>query len=223
MRPADSIFKPFLILGVAAALSLGACSGAETASPTTGEAPAEDYLRADDYILGKADAPVTVLEYASVACGACAVWHQTVYPELKEKYVDTGKVKYVFRPFPAADPEMARAGHKLAYCAPRDKFFKNIKLQFDRQQQIFNMLRGGQGRQAYVSLAKASGLSEAEFTTCLTNPEIEERYQTDTQAGIDMGVSGTPTIFVNGVKLDANDLASIEAAGGLLGEPEAAE
>ena len=218
MTSVDSLLKPFALLATSAALILAGCSGGE-ATVTDGAAAAalEDYLRADDYILGDANAPVTVLEYASVACGACATWHNTVYKELKSQYIDTGKVKYVFRPFPAADPEMARAGHKLAYCAPREKFFKNIELQFDRQQQIATMLRNREGRKAYVSLAKASGLSEAEFASCLQDPAIEERYKADTQAGYDMGVTGTPTIFVNGVKLSGNSLADIEAASPLLG------
>jgi len=129
-------------------------------------------------------------------------------------------VKYVFRPFPAGSPEMAQAGHKLALCADRKKFFKNVKLQFDRQSQISERGRKPGGlRQAYVSLAKASGLSEEQFISCLSNPEITDRYDAFTQLGRDQGVTGTPTVFVNG-KRSENDLESVQTAiATLLGEP----
>jgi len=214
MTSVDSLSRRFVLLFAGAALALSACGNADT--PTTNGADGE-YTVADDYILGDANAAVTVIEYASVACPGCAYWHKTVYPDLKSKYVDTGKVKYVFRPFPASTPEIATAGHKLALCADRDKFFKNIKLQFDRQAQIFDMGKRGQLRQAYVSLAKASGLTEEKFISCMSDPEITARYDAFTELGIDDGVTGTPSIFVNGVKASATDLETLESL--ILGEP----
>jgi len=204
----DSFSRRFFIALAGGALALSACGGDTPAA--TGGADGK-YTVADDYILGNADAPITVVEYASVACGGCAYWHREVYPDLKAKYIDTRKVKYVFRPFPAANPEIATAGHKLALCADRDKFFKNIQIQFDRQSQIIEMGQRGQLRQAYVSLAKASGLTEDAFISCMSDPEITARYEAFTQMGIDQGVRGTPSIFVNGVKAEENDLESLEA------------
>jgi len=115
---------------------------------------------------------------------------------------------------------MAQAGHKLALCADRSKFFKNIKLQFDRQSQIMDMGRKPNGlRQAYVSLAKASGLSEAEFISCMGDAEVNERYEAVVQLGIDQGVNATPTVFINGERTDS-DLESVTTAiAALLGEP----
>ena len=213
----DSLSRHFVLLLAGATLALSACSGGDT--PTAPRGSDGKYTVADDYILGNADAPVTVVEYASVACPGCAFWHKEVYPELKSKYVDTGKVKYVFRPFPASTPEIATAGHKLALCADRGKFFKNIKLQFDRQAQIFDMAKRGQLRQAYISLAKASGLSEEEFISCMSDPDITARYDAFTQLGVDQGVRATPSIFVDGVKAENNDLESLEAM--ILGEDAA--
>lgn len=209
MIPIDSLSRRFVLLMAGAALALTACGGSE-APTSTGGADGE-FTVADDYILGDANAPVTVIEYASVACGGCATWHRSVYPDFKTKYVDSGKVKYVFRPFPAASPEIATAGHKLALCADRDKFFKNIKLQFDRQAQIYEMgSKPGGLRQAYISLAKSSGLTEEEFFTCMSDPEITARYDAFTQMGVDKGVNSTPTIFVNGERSSGNDLESLE-------------
>ena len=224
MTPIDSLSRRFVLLLAGTALALSACGGAD-APAATGGADGK-YTVADDYILGDANAPVTLVEYASVSCGACAYWHQNVYPEVKSQYVDTGKVKYVFRPFPAGEPQMAQAGHKLALCADRTKFFKNIKLQFDRQSQIMDMGRKPDGlRKAYISLAKASGLSEEEFITCMSDPEVTARYDAIVELGADQGVTGTPTIFINGERTKS-DFDSIQAVvAPLLGEtiPEKAD
>ncbi len=203
----DSLSRRLLLTLMGSALALTACGG-DDSKPSIGADG--EYTVEGDYILGEADAPVTLVEYASVACGGCAYWHENVYPDLKSKYISTGKVKYVFRPFPASTPEIATTGHKLAYCAPRDKFFKNIDLQFEAQPRLFKAAQQGRLRQAYVSLAKASGLSEDEFIACLTDEEITKRYERDTQLGVDMGVTGTPSVFVNGVKTDGSDLEAIE-------------
>ncbi len=202
------------------ALALSACGGGDSSSSTAASGGGGEYTVADDYILGNANAPVTLVEYASVSCGACAYWHQNVYPEVKSQYIDTGKVKYVFRPFPAGEPQMAQAGHKLALCADRTKFYKNIKLQFDRQSQIMEMGRRPNGlRQAYISLAKASGLSEQEFISCMSDVEVSDRYDAFIELGADQGVTGTPTVFING-KRTKSDFDSIQAAiAPILGEP----
>ena len=218
MTPIDSLSRRFVLLLAGAGLALTACGGADTPS-TQGGADGK-YTVADDYILGEANAPVTLVEYASVSCGACAYWHQNVYPEVKSQYIDTGKVKYVFRPFPAGEPQMAQAGHKLALCADRNKFFKNIKLQFDRQTQIMDMGRKPNGlRQAYISLAKASGLSEQEFISCMGDADVTSRYDAFIELGADQGVTGTPTVFINGERTKS-DFESIQAAiAKTLGEP----
>lgn len=218
MLPIDSLSRRFVLLMAGAALALSACSGADTPTATGGSDG--EYTVADDYILGDANAPVTLVEYASVSCGACAYWHQNVYPEVKSQYIDTGKVKYVFRPFPAGEPQMAQAGHKLALCADRTKFFKNIKLQFDRQSQIMDMGRKPNGlRQAYISLAKSSGLTEAEFITCMGDADVTSRYDAFVELGVDQGVSGTPTVFINGVRTKSDFDSIQEAIAPILGEP----
>ena len=221
MTSIDSFSRRFILLLAGTALALSACSGGgDAGTSTTASGDGGEYTVADDYILGNANAPVTLVEYASVSCGACAYWHQNVYPEVKSQYIDTGKVKYVFRPFPAGEPQMAQAGHKLALCADRSKFYKNIKLQFDRQSQIGEMGRRPNGlRQAYISLAKASGLSEDEFISCMSDAEVSARYEAFIELGADQGVRATPTVFINGKRIES-DFDSIQAAiAPILGEP----
>ena len=213
----DSLPRRFALLLAGAALALSACGSGD--APASSAAADGKYTVADDYILGDANASVTLVEYASVSCGACAYWHQNVYPEVKSQYIDSGKVKYVFRPYPAGEPQMAQAGHKLALCSDRTKFFKNIKLQFDRQSQIMDMGRKQNGlRQAYISLAKASGLSEEEFNACMVDPVVSDRYKAFVDLGTDQGVTGTPTVFINGERTKS-DFDSIQAViAPLLGE-----
>jgi len=212
----------------AAIFALSACGGSDTASTSTpstnnGNAVSVDisqYEREGDYTSGSADANVVMVEYASVVCGHCANWHSNVYPDFKEKYVDTGKVRYIFRSFPTAPAELADAGHMIAMCAGEENYFKNIKLQFDRQKQIFDSAGKGKAREAYVSLAKASGLSEDDFIACIQNKDIREKYEATVQSGYDLGVTGTPSFFINGEKQKVFDLESIEAVIlPLLGEP----
>ena len=94
--------------------------------------------------LGKADAPVTIVEYASMTCPHCAHFHETTLPELKTKYIDTGKVRLIFREFPF-DPR-AEAGFMLARCA-KDNYFPMVEVLF-KQQQSWAAVADAQGRAA---------------------------------------------------------------------------
>lgn len=195
----DSL-KPILV-SLLAATALAACgdnAASTSGGATTTAQAASEYLIEGDHVMGSADAPVTFVEYASVSCGGCANWHNTVFEEFKAKYVDTGKVRYVFREFLASDPTMADAGFMIALCAPEENYFKNIGLQFKRQDQIFKMAQQGKLREAYIGLAKASGLTEEDFVTCMSNQELRDKYMATMQTGIDMGVQSTPNFVVNG-------------------------
>lgn len=211
-----------LIAGVAA-LTLAACSGGDSGTSTKGSAASganSEYLVPNDHVTGSADAPVTLVEYASVACGACAGWHNQVYPDLKQKYVDTGKVRYVFREYVTGVPEYADAGFMIALCAADENYFKNIAFQFKRFNQIMQMGQQGKARDAYIGIAKSAGLSEDEFVTCMQNQELRDQYKAKMQTGIDMGVTSTPAFFINGEKHKVYTLESIEdVILPLLGEP----
>ncbi|MGB6230539.1 MAG: thioredoxin domain-containing protein [Litorimonas sp.] len=193
-----------------AACGANAESPASTSTATVASADRSAFERPDDHAIGNPDAAVTVVEYASVSCGACANWHNTVYPDFKKKYVDTGKVRYVFREFRAGEPTMADAGFMIALCAPEEKYFENIGLQFKRQAQMFEFARNGQLREAYINLAKSSGLSEDEFTACMANSELRAEYQDREQSGLDLGVTGTPAFVINGELQRVFTLESME-------------
>lgn len=188
-----------LALSLVTAIALSACNsgGNSTSGSNTGPAKVGEYEVAGDHAIGNPDAAVTVVEYASVVCGACSNWHQTVYPEFKKKYIDTGKVRFVFREYPTEPANLARAGFLIANCAAEDRFFDNISLQFKRHATI---LRASDKRQEYINLAKAAGLSEAEFEACMSNEEENARLDQVERDGRDAGVGGTPAFFINGVQ-----------------------
>jgi len=223
-----SFSAPFRVFALSlSTLALVACGGGSDtptastsgASSTSGAANSE-YLIANDHVTGSDDAPVTLVEYASVACGACANWHTAVYPDFKKKFVDTGKVRYVFREYVTGVPEYADAGFMIALCAGEENYFKNISFQFKRQAQIFKMGSEGKARDAYIGIAKSAGLSEDEFIDCMQNQELRDQYRATMQTGVDLGVTGTPAFFINGKKHKAFTLESLEdIILPILGEP----
>ncbi len=187
----DSRFK-HLAVAAFAALALVGC-GDKKPQPTG----TTQYEVAGDHAIGNPNATVTVVEYASVTCGHCANWHMTVFPDFKTKYVDTGKVRYIFREFPTPPENLARAGFLIANCAGEDKFLDNISIQFKRQKAL---LSAPDVQKAYQDLAKASGLTEQEYMACLVDEAQNARYENVVQGGIDAGVTGTPSFFINGKK-----------------------
>ena len=208
------------------ALALVACGGgskttvSNSGASETGTVDSSAFLIDNDHVTGSADAKVTLVEYASVACGACGNWHNSVYPEFKKKYVDTGKVKYVFREYVTGVPEYADAGFMIALCAADENYFKNITFQFKRFSHIQKMGQQGKARDAYIGIAKSAGLSEDEFVTCMQNQELRDQYKAKMQTGVDLGVTSTPAFFINGEKHKVYTLETIEdVILPLLGEP----
>lgn len=184
----------------AAALILASCGGdAGTTTPTSGST--SSYEIANDHAIGNPDAKATIVEHASVMCGACANWHNTVYPDFKKKYIDTGLVRFVFREFPTQPENLAQAGFLIANCSGPEKFFDNIKLQFNRQQQIFKAMQTGTVLDEYIAIGKAGGLSEEETMACLKDEQRIADYEAKVQNGLDNGVTGTPSFFLNGEKV----------------------
>ncbi len=148
-----------------------------------------------DMVMGKADAPVTIVEYASMTCPHCAHFSKTTLPMLKTKYIDTGKARLILREFPF-DPR-AEAGFMLARCS-QDKYFPMVDVLFSQQQ---NWAAAPDARSALLQIAKLAGFSQASFEACLTDQKLLDQIRSVRERGTtEFGVNATPTFFVNGKK-----------------------
>lgn len=230
MSMIDSQIRIFTA-GLITAGFLTACGPSDTTSSSSNSTTSaqnvsetvsgSEYEFVGDHAVGNPDAPVTVVEYASVVCGACANWHNSVYPELSKKYIESGKVRFIFREFPTNPERLAFAGFTIANCAGEEKFLQNISVQFKRQSAL---LRAQDKRAAYENLAKASGLSVEKYETCLNDPDWKAKYDNKIQSAIDAGVTSTPSFFINGTKTKVFTLEQFdEILGPMLGEAPAEE
>lgn len=144
-------------------------------------------------VLGDADAPVTIVEYASMTCGHCANFHRNTLPAIKENYIDTGKARLVLREFPF-DPR-AEAGFMLARCAD-DKYFAMIDVLFQQHQSWVSVENA---RDALLQIARLAGFSQESFEACLTDQKLLDDVRAVRNRGAkDFGVDSTPTFFING-------------------------
>ena len=146
-----------------------------------------------DVVVGKADAPVTIIEYASMTCSHCATFHNTTYPVLKQKYIDTGKVRYILREFPL-DP-LAAGAFMLARCAGNDKYYPMVEMLFQKQKEwvVQNPIP------PLLALAKQAGFTQESFESCLKDQKILEAIESVRTHGAEkLGVNSTPTFFING-------------------------
>ncbi|MDQ8730737.1 DsbA family protein [Bradyrhizobium sp. LHD-71] len=152
-----------------------------------------------DMALGPANAPVTIIEYASMSCGHCAEFQKTVFPKIKAEYIDTNKIRYIFREFPL--DIKAAAGSMLARCVGKDdpkKYFAVVDILFATQNDWVLKDTSEQLRR----VAKQAGMNDETFNACLANQSmLDAMKKGQDQAFEKFKVDSTPTFFVNGTKL----------------------
>ena len=143
--------------------------------------------------LGSSDAKVVIVEYASMTCGHCANFHTKVFPELKEKYIDTGKVRFILREFPL-DP-LAASAFMLARCAGDGKYYPVVDAFFHQQSQWAVQ----RPLEPMLAIARQAGFTKESFEACLTNQKMPDGIEwTRNRATEKFGVNSTPTFFING-------------------------
>lgn len=153
-----------------------------------------------EIVLGRADAPVTIVEYSSLTCPHCGAFHRDTLPKLKKQYIDSGQVKIYFRPFPF-DP-YATAGAMLAQCVAPAAQVNFLNVLFKRQMQ---WIQSEKPMDELQKLARQAGLSESDFVVCLKDEsKLESIRQMQSAAAEELGVRSTPTFFINGEKLEGN-------------------
>jgi protein-disulfide isomerase len=157
-------------------------------------------LTPDDRILGNKDAPVTIIEYASLTCPHCMHFATEVLPALKKKWIDTGKVKLVMRDYPLDG--LALKAAEIARCAPRDKFYPFIDTLFQTQEKWAT----AKDPQAELQrLALMGGMSKKQFDDCVADKKVEnDVVNSRLVATQKLNVNATPTFFINGTKFDGD-------------------
>ncbi|WOJ88863.1 DsbA family protein [Methylocapsa polymorpha] len=196
--------RKFLEIAAAAGLTAAGIFAAvadlrEPALAQGASAPVDQLMAGEalpDVVLGKSDAPVTIVEYASMTCSHCAAFHATTYPELKRKYIDAGKVRFILREFPL-DP-LATAGFMLARCAGDDKRTAIVDLLFAQQK---NWAFTEKPVESLANLVKQAGVTQEAFEACLKNQDLYDKInKVRDHAAEKFGVNATPTFFINGKK-----------------------
>ncbi|MBV9524031.1 MAG: DsbA family protein [Alphaproteobacteria bacterium] len=194
--------KIWVFLGLAAAIPLigavtmGGGSAAPVATAVLAQATTPA-LSPDDRILGKPDAPVTIIEYASLTCPHCAAFDRETLPKLKAEWIDTGKAKLVFRDFPLDGAALKAA--VLARCAPPDKFYGFIDTLFSSQE---SWGRGGDPTAGLARIAKLGGMNDAQFQACMKNEALQNAVLGMRMVGEKQyHVESTPTFYINGKPL----------------------
>lgn len=178
------------LLSPIAALALLLAAGIAAAAPL----PTEEALK--ERILGNPEAPVEIIEYASLTCPHCANFHNKVLPEIKKNWIDTGKAKLVYRDFPTSPVALAMYGAMVARCAPEDRYFKYLEVFFKQQH---SWTGAADPLQALAKLARLGGMSQEDFDACTKNDAlftgIRERAL---DAQMEYGIESTPSFVVNG-------------------------
>jgi len=157
----------------------------------------------DEVAMGAANAPITVVEFASVACPVCARFNNEVFPDFKKKYIDTGQVRFVTREILAHNPNLAAYGFMIARCAGQDKYFEVTDAVYHAQAEMEASGKYGEG---LLKIGKDAGLTEAEINACISdranidalNARVAKNSR-DLVAVSPDGRGSTPTFVINGV------------------------
>ena len=180
-----------LFASAAAMAMLAPTAFAQDAPPPVDKVKLAEPSPLGEMALGKDDAKVTIVEYASSSCPHCAEFANVHLPKLEKEYIETGKVRLVFREFPHNDAGFG--GFMVARCAPKEKYFPIVDVLFKTQQTwVPNPLEG------LKNIALQAGFTEDSFMACLNNKDIGEKILAVRNTGDSLGVQGIPTFFING-------------------------
>lgn len=166
-------------------------------SDTAGGDQVFQNLSDDDPVLGNASAPVTLVEFGDFQCPFCKKFHDEARKEILDTYVETGKVKIVYRDFPLENIHpAARPAAEAAQCADEQgKFWQYHDALYTRQDAL------AKGTMDYVALASEFGMNKTAFAKCVKDRKYKDEVTKDYDDGVKAGVDGTPALFVNGKKV----------------------
>jgi protein-disulfide isomerase len=167
---------------------------APAAHPAASKPDAALHIAEGEMMRGRADAPVEIIEYASMTCTHCAHFALTILPELQKRYIDTGKVKLVFREFPL--DALALRGAMLARCAGPDRFFGVLQLMFQQQE---TWTRDKNPEAALERIGEIAGISKDQFNACMADKALMDKVvQSRMDAEKTYQIESTPSFVING-------------------------
>jgi len=159
-------------------------------------------LTEDDFIIGNDNAPITIIEYASMSCSHCANFHNNTLETLKKEYIDTGKVKYVFRDFPYNYP--ALLGSMVMRCIPSEVRYDYMNALYKLQNK-WVVRENAVTRQELYKIMQSGGMTKKEFDACLSDTELENTIlQGIMNAQSEFDIRSTPSFLINGNLLEGD-------------------
>lgn len=186
-----------LLIGTASFVAVSCLAGAleglssvAMAQPSTLLAPGP----LGDMVQGSETAPVTIVEYASLTCPHCREFAVKTFPELKKRYIDTGKVRFIFREFALNDVDLLAI--VTVRCAPKDRYFPLVETLFEKQ----DVWAVNNPVPPLLGIAKQAGFTDESFKACASNQQVIEGVKAQRETGSKLGVNSTPTFFINGEK-----------------------
>jgi len=170
----------------------------------------------EDRVLGKEDAPVTIVEYFSMTCPHCRDFENKSFDAIKKKYIDTGKVRYIGRLFPLFSPKedpRGAAASALARCVPADQYYPMISVLYQKWDD-WALPTASDPKGELLRISKLAGLTQKSFEECLTNQKlVDDIFAERNKAEKDYSVSATPTFMINGKRYEgymtADEMSSI--------------
>jgi protein-disulfide isomerase len=207
-----------LVCGVVGAGALVATISAQAAqslaaAPPAGKTatvPTPPMFSAPEYVMGNPKAKVTLVEYASASCPHCARFDIQQFPLLKKTYIDTGKVRYVFREFITPPEQLAGAGFLLARCAGEKNYWNVLEQVFRAQEQIY---KTRDIKTSLLSIAHSVGLSDAQVDACVTDKAAVDALNDRMDTAINKEkIDSTPTFLINGKVFHGDPVKEIDVA-----------
>lgn len=204
-----SPFTRFAAIAAISAMAVFAVPQADAQAPLKPDVNVEALMKPGelpDIVMGKEDAPYTIVEYASMTCPHCANFHINVLPEIEKKYIDTGIAKLILREYPFDN--VAAAAFMLARCVDESKYYDFVGLLFKNQEE---WAFGGDPLPALQKFSKQAGFTEARFNECLRDEKLLKHVEWVRNRGhSEFGVRATPTFFINGKRLDNHAISDFD-------------
>ena len=161
-----------------------------------------------DHVIGRADAPATLMVFASVTCPHCADWFENQWPDVKRDLVETGRAKVIFREFPTPPMQIAVGGFLLADCGPEDTYFEAIEWQMANQTRIRRQMIDGQVKETHIEIGKAAGLNPDAVEACLMDRAGFAKLNEAVMRARSAGLKSVPAMMINGKLYDSKDVSA---------------